>query len=402
MKKVNLLWLALVVLAFAGCTSYDDTDGDWERSVQFAGPYRVNAVSFSYTDPETGAEKIFIGGGYNSASTIPNKSLRDFWVFTGNNLDAVGWSQITSNVTEKTSDGRDTIVSKGNYPDTLGREGMVAFVIGDKAYVGAGYRRGYNSAPTNLYFSDFYAFDLKAEKWVWDQKANGHKRYSITDDLGIYGAGTKTVNFAFGVGFAFDGKGYVGTGRMEEQASSTFYVFDPQKGKWDREPVDNKFPGDACEGANVFDFGDEIYVCLGTNGSTNVRTVSIFNGQWRKGTTLNPNLPGAWNEDYDEVLRSYAQAFVSDKDPNRNRKIAYVMGGVGASANDNWQYDRERDRWERTNRFSAAMANRVSGVGFTYNGYGYITVGGPSTSSSGDNTTWKFYPGLKARDWNDY
>ena len=52
MKKVNLLWLALIVFTFVRCTSYDDTDGDWERSVSFAGPYRVNAVSF--TDPDDG------------------------------------------------------------------------------------------------------------------------------------------------------------------------------------------------------------------------------------------------------------------------------------------------------------------------------------------------------------
>ena len=132
MKKVNLLWLALIVFTFVRCTSYDDTDGDWERSVSFAGPYRVNAVSF--TDPDDG--EVFIGMGYNDRSTNPNHELRDFWKFTGS-----GWIEVSGTVTEKTSDGRDTVVFKGSFPDTLGREGCVAFVIGRKAYVGAGLRQ---------------------------------------------------------------------------------------------------------------------------------------------------------------------------------------------------------------------------------------------------------------------
>ena len=48
------------------------------------------------------------------------------------------------------------------------------------------------------------------------------------------------------------------------------------------------------------------------------------------------------------------------------------------------------------------MSSRVGGIGFTYNGYGYITVGGGSYQTSGDNTTWKFYPGIEAEDYNDY
>ena len=95
-------------------------------------------------------------------------------------------------------------------------------------------------------------------------------------------------------------------------------------------------------------------------------------------------------------------AFVSDKDPNRNRKIGYVVGGTGTSVSDNWQYDPQRDRWEKTNRFSSSMSNRVAGIGFVYNGYGYITVGGVSQDAGGDNSTWKFYPGIEAEDWNDY
>ena len=48
------------------------------------------------------------------------------------------------------------------------------------------------------------------------------------------------------------------------------------------------------------------------------------------------------------------------------------------------------------------MSKRVAGIGFVYNGYGYITVGGVSQDAGGDNTTWKFYPGIEAEDWNDY
>ena len=364
-------------------------------------------MSFSYTNPDTDQETVFIGLGYNSESSEPDKHLRDVWKFTGN-----GWSQVRGRGTEvnvrvSPITGNDTnyMASTGVFP-VKGRKGSVAFVIGDRAYVGAGLQEVYRGHSEVEYFNDFFVFDLKNEEWVFDDEKGEFLRYSILED--ISGIDALDCSFAYGVGFSFDGKGYVGTGQLKDRNSNTFFVFDPdaagtngKTGRWFAEESGKEYQGAACYGAVVLDFKDEVYVCLG-EGSELMRNVYIFNGEWRAGTSLNPDLPGAWNEEYDNVRRSFAMAFVSDKDPNRNRPIAYVVGGTSGNVTDNWQYDRVRDRWEKTNKFSSNMSTRVGGIGFTYNGYGYITVGGPSTTSSGDNTTWKFYPGIEAEDWNDY
>ena len=52
--------------------------------------------------------------------------------------------------------------------------------------------------------------------------------------------------------------------------------------------------------------------------------------------------------------------------------------------------------------FANAMSSRVAGIGFSINGYGYVTVGGSSILSANDNSTWKFYPGIDEDDNNDY
>ena len=48
------------------------------------------------------------------------------------------------------------------------------------------------------------------------------------------------------------------------------------------------------------------------------------------------------------------------------------------------------------------MLVRIAGVGFSLNGYGYVTTGGASTTTANDNSTWKFIPGVDEDDNNDY
>lgn len=387
MKK-NLLLLALAGLFLAGCHKYDDTDGDWVRVAEFAGANRYGAVTF--TDPESG--EVFVGLGFNSTSSYADQNQRDFWKFNGSGWERVGALKEIPAVEEGADP--DTIHS-GDFP-ALGRRNSVAFVIDRKAYVGGGYRGSFKGHAEEEYFSDFYVFDLDKEEWIRDEKGVA-ERHDIAEDTK-----NRPEDCAFfgGVAFSFGGKGYVGTGKLKDRYTKEFYVFDPAVNKW---ATQTGYPGDACEGAVVMNFDNkQIVVCLGVGSSGLVRTVSVFDGEWKQGTPLNEDLPGDWNEDYDEVLRSYAIAFMSDKDPAKNRTIGYVVGGTGGTVSDNWQYDIVRDRWEKTNKFSKNMSTRVGGVGFTYNGYGYITTGGSGTNIANDNTTWKFYPGIEAEDWNDW
>lgn len=83
----------------------------------------------------------------------------------------------------------------------------VAFVIGEKAYIGTGFDKDGNS--TNA----FYAYDPKWDTWETKADFPGQKR-------------------AYATGFAAGGKGYIGSGRDGNQQYADFYVYDPGSDKW--------------------------------------------------------------------------------------------------------------------------------------------------------------------------
>ena len=368
MKKVNLLCLALIGLFFTACHSNDDTWGDWSKSIEFGGSNRVSAVSF-----KSSKGVVYVGMGLNTNSNKPDQNLTDFWKFDGNS-----WKR----------------VENGNFPDPIGgRTGSVAFVIGNKAYVGAGWRQAYSGDKTDRYFSDFYVFNTDTETWETD--GDGY----LTTDIRAFAKDTVDCAFHSGIAFSVDGKGYAGTGKTADRVLQTIYKFDPATSTW----TNAEFPGDSRYGAVTFSIENQVVVCLGNSGSKNVEDVWAFNGTtWTRKAPL-ADRDGGWNDDYPKIPRTYAVAFTSNLDSKTGVAKGYIAAGTG-NGNTCWEYNIETDRWDEVTKFSAAMNSlRVGAVGFSLsNQYGYITTGGTSLANSNDNSTWMFIPGIDEDDNNDY
>lgn len=373
MRKINLLCLALIGLVFTACHSNDDTWGDWSKAAEFGGSNRVCAVSFTASNGD-----VYVGMGFNSTLSAADQNMRDFWKFNGS-----GWSRVGQ---------LEGDVHTGDFPD-LGRTGSVAFVIDDKAYVGAGWRRGYTSNKDDEYFSDFYIFDIKTQRWEKEADGVTYKKIDITSG----GFDKADCAFYSGVGFSQGGKGYVGTGQVKDRVIQTIFCYDPSTNTW----TNSNFGGDSRVGAVTFTINDQTVVCLGGSGSTNVRDVWVLkDGKWSSRAPL-ADLDGSWNDDYGQIPRSFAVAFTSSLDSKNGVPKGYIAGG--GNGNTCWEYNIETDRWDEVSKFPSAMNSiRVGAIGFTHNNYGYITTGGTTTSNATDNSTWKFYPGLDEDDNNDY
>lgn len=272
----------------------------------------------------------------------------------------------------------------------------MAFVIGDTAYIGAGFRRAYTGDDENRYYSDFYAYDLVKQDWVKD--ANGEPwKTDIKEDFESDKFDPVQCAFYSGIAFSHGGKGYVGTGQIDGRASNMIYCFDPKAKKWS----DAGFSGDSRVGASVFEIDGKIILCLGASGSDYRRDVWMFDGEWKPKRSL-ADVYGKKSDDYDEIPRQYAASFVA-YDGNLLR--GYIAGGMGArNMRSCWEYRIENDRWYEVTEFPVVMGNCVAGVGFSSKDkkYGYITVGGSGLLSATRSATWKFIPGVEEDDENDY
>lgn len=360
MKKINLLYLiALFGVFFSACHSDDDTWGDWTKSNSFPGEQRVSAVAFQYGDV------VYVGMGYNQSLSTKDKYLKNFYSFNGNS-----W--------EKEMD----------FPEA-GRKGCVGFVIGDTAYIGAGFRgKEVTGLNRDLYYSDFYKYDLKNKKWAM----NGAEY--LKTDIRDFTTDTVSCSFWGGVAFEMNGKGYAGTGQVDGRTSKNIYEYNPSTGTW----TGKIFPGDARVGGVVFKVAGQMVLCLGSDGSQNVTDVYAFDGtNWHKKAPL-VDQDGSWNDDYGKIPRAYAVAFSSNLDGGIDR--GYICGGAGTKTA--WEYRIDEDRWHEVTEFRDAMYIRIGGVGFAIKGYGYVTTGGSSLTTANDNSTWKFIPGIDEDENNDY
>lgn len=362
MKKINLLYLiALFGVFFSACHSDDDTWGDWAKSNSFSGEQRVSAVAFQYGDV------AYVGMGYNRELSTKDKYLRNFYIYSFN---------------------RNSWTKGMDFPE-VGRKGCVGFVIGDTAYIGAGFRgKEVTGLNRDLYYSDFYKYDLKNKKWAM----NGTEY--LKTDIRDFTTDTVACSFWGGVAFEMNGKGYAGTGQVDGRTSKNIYEYDPSTGTW----TEKEFPGDARVGGVVFKVAGQVVLCLGSDGSQNVTDVYAFDGRkWYKKAPL-VDQDGSWNDDYGKIPRAYAVAFSSNLDGGIDR--GYICGGAGTKTA--WEYRIDEDRWHEVTEFRDAMYIRIGGVGFAIKGYGYVTTGGSSLTTANDNSTWKFIPGIDEDENNDY
>lgn len=361
MKKVNFLCLIMLGLFFVACHSNDDTWGDWSRSYSFSGRPRTGAVTFTLNG------EVYVGLGRNEDVEQKDKYLTDFWKFNGKS-----W------------------VSVASFP-SVGRFGAVAFVVEENghqvAYVGTGF---HELEGIETYYDDFYSFD--GTKWSPQPVAKLPKPLDRED------GGRRDA-----IAFSLNGKGYVGTGLVSgAMVVNDIYCFDPSK-SGDAAWSNVAFPGDPRCGAVAFVINDKAVVCLGaaaSSGSSYIRDVYTFDGKdWTSKEPLVDQDGRGFDNDYNQIPRAYAVAFVSSKDGGLK---GYIATGDCSYPGTCWEYDINKDRWDEVTELPAAMNRRAYAVGFTFNDYGYVTTGGSAIRAPIETYTWKFTPGIDEDDDNDY
>lgn len=395
MRTFNLLVLAILGLFVAACDD-DDHLGDWAKATQFSGAPRESSVCFEYGEGED--KVVFVGLGYGAKG----EEFNDMYVF-----EKGAWTELKgegSTFPAGPNPHRDGLNDDEN-PNGNGRHSAVAFVIGDYAYVGTGYVTTYTGATSSAenrvrtYFKDFYRFNLKTRKW--DSKEDFYTELPAEAE-----ARRDAVAFS-------DGKyGYVGTGAGEnDRVFKDFFRFDPNgnggKGAW--EEID--FVGEARYGGTVFVINNAAYVCLGAstvgNSGGNVYDVSKFDfgtGQWTPMQALADKPHNKQDKDYGRIPRRYAVSFVSDRGSN-GKAYAYIATGIGGNSNTVWRYNHEKDQWHQMESLSVQYYSTIVGaVGFSYNGYGYFSLGSNAIDANSGHMidTWRFIPDVKENRANDY
>ena len=200
-----------------------------------------------------------------------------------------------------------------NFPGQ-GRSFAVSFVVGGKIYIGGGLA-GYNNLP----FNDFYAYDPVAVKW---------------DTIAPCPAAG--VSFR-AVGFAINGKGYVGTGGLQTSSGSSSYT--PQSDFWEYDPGSNTWTRKA-------DFGGG---------------------------------PRALASGWATCDKGYIGGGVTDVQQQNYTK-------------DFWQYDPVQDKWTRITDYGGSA--RESASAFVVGKTGYVAFGyDNNTVHQGyDDNMWSFTP----------
>jgi len=285
---------------------------------QLNGVARSEAVSFTIGDT------VYVGTGYGGTAR-----LSDFWAY---NAQSNSWLQVA------------------NLPGAA-RNSAVGFTIGNQGYVGTGYD------GANL-LNDFYRFNPTNNTWDTIPPFAGTARFDAV---------------AFGIG----NYGYLATGFDGNTYYNDFWQFNPTmgaKGTW----VQKKNFGGQKRGAAVaFVYGTKGYVVTGTNNGTECGDFWYYDAtadQWvQLRDIFNSNTSQTYDDKYIDIERDNAVSFVIGS-------TAYLITGEnGYLVPATWAYNFADDQWTSISPF---QPSRQGAVGFSSNGYGYITTGKSSSADS--------------------
>ena len=239
----------------------------------------------------------------------------------------------------------------------------VAFVIGDKGYVGTGV--GWTDAGDGVGTSSFREYDPATDTWT--RKAHV--------------PGPPEARVASAAAFSIGSKGYIGTGARgtgDDAHVRDFLEYDPVTDRWTRKA---DFGGIGRSGAVGLSIGDKGYIGLGG---------TVING----GAAF---LSDFW--EYDPATDTWTQK--ADFPGNKTSgAVAFSIGnkgyvGTGVSRGgwqkDFWEYDPAIDVWTQKADYGGEAIS--FGVGFAINGKGYIGVGTDSGSSFYSGF-WEYDPTL--------
>lgn len=277
---------------------------------QVNGPKaRYGAVGFSiggYGYLGTGV----IGGDPEGSIYAATNYLDDFWQY---DPASNSWTQ------------------KANVPG--GKRGYaVAFVVGQKGYVGTG-------TDGTFYKNDFWEYDPAGNQWTSKSALPASPRYGafsfsmdgygyigtgygsvngITNDFWQYNPTTNTWqqkanygggNQAFSVSFSIGSKGYVGIG---VNSFGEFYEYDPSLNLWTQKA---SFIQSDIKDATGFSVAGKGYVCFGTSTSTTwdgIQSVYASPNTYRYDPSSN-----AW---------SLVADIATNSDLRRSRAAGFVIG----------------------------------------------------------------------------
>ncbi|MBK8228046.1 MAG: hypothetical protein IPK70_12850 [Flavobacteriales bacterium] len=214
---------AILLLVGLSTSTTIHAQGTWSQLTDIEGGDRYWATGFAIGD------RVYIGCGYNL-----NTFLHDFWSYntqTGNWVPRAsypgdgslyvtaftigdkgyffgGWDIGYRNDLWEYDPANNTWTEKAPLPAT-GRWGAAGFSIGNKGYIGTGDNAGNGEGCQ----SDF---------WEWDQATNTWTQKPSFPGTPVYGS----------VGFAINGKGYIGTGYDGVNEHDEFYEWDPVTETW--------------------------------------------------------------------------------------------------------------------------------------------------------------------------
>ncbi len=245
---------------------YDPATNSWTQIADYGGGQRYHATGFTI------GKVAYVGCGENGTHDYTN----DIWKYVP---EVNTWFPIA------------------DFPG-VPRRGAAAFVIDDIAYFGTGQCEDCEEG----YEIDFFKYDPVEDLWT-----------PISDFIG----NSRSAS----VCFAYDGKGYLGTGHKVGEALNDFYMYDPLIDEWF---VKTSVGGSIRQEAIGFCIDGKGYI--GT-GDDNLGT--DFKDMWEYDFDAD-----TWTqvEDFKGQKRRYAVNFIIND-------VVYVGGGTdGTNFKDFWAF----------------------------------------------------------------
>lgn len=211
--------------------SYSPSTG-WTKLEDFSGPRRSDGVGFSI------GNKGYFGLGYDGFDVFD-----DMWEFDPAKGVSGEWRRIAPLPGSPRSDA-------------------VSFVIDGIAYVGGG--RGLGADDE---FSDFWAFD--------PGPAGSQGSWSNVADMQDSRTGKKLFRQR-GIAFTLENKGYVGTGRGNNNLHADFYMYDPTQGDKGTWIPKSEFPDGPIYQSVGFAMNGKGYLVTGFDGFGNTGEMLEF------------------------------------------------------------------------------------------------------------------------------
>jgi hypothetical protein len=246
---------------------------------------------------------------------------------------------------------------KQDYPVAAGADGGISFTINDIIYVGGG-----------LGSKEFRSYDPATDQWT---------------SLGLL-PGVVTDR-GFGIGFAINGKGYVGLGIDGFIAKKDMWQFDPFSNSWTQM---QDFPGQARDGLYAFVIDNLAYIGAGEDPFTLVK--------YNEAYSFDPFI-NSWAQlsDFPTTGVIYPFSFAIDQK-------GYVSCGESATGASNltFEYEPSTDTWTQKANFIGS--ERQAGVSFVLNGIAYCGLGMNATfvndfySYDPSNDAWSMADSLPA------